>query len=656
MRNSFNNPFVSCTARDMSYSDVVHFWCSPFDCYRINELDLTTSVTPIIIEGARGSGKTMILKHLSFFCQKERLSSEKLLSELSSLGYVGVYFRYSADYCTLFDSLNCSKNYRDMLFDGYFQLCVGLELARVLQALEPEMEDYEKNKLFNQISSVCSNSFSDFQEVIAWIENSIRFQDDIIRKSQYLDIDETQIFSNKRFLFDLITKIQDSISSLSQVLFVIIIDEYENVGDYQRVINTHIKQMEGSNKYTFRIGVRPEGICDYSTNVASEFLQDGRDFIKKQLVISSDDRTAKYKNFVKEVINKRLKLVSVFNTHNISIENLLGKKENYDREANYHVKGRKEHFSEIFTGKSEEEQKEILSVVSDDNPIIEAYFLMRLKRGDSLSAIIDTKKELSKGRETPLTKKYKLDIQDKYKAALLFWLIDKYSNAKKLYYGFDTYLYLSCGSIYDFIGLCRTLFDELESDYFDNFEENQIISPEVQTVAARKYAQAQLDKVRLNHDYGPQMYHFVQNMCSLFGYYHKGDLCTSYPETNQFYVSGCFDGAGVNKEIWRSLLRWGVVVKKTSYQRASLSTNSKAQLYYINKSYYPIFGISCRIRGGFNIELTDTLWDDMITTFIDPAVVVKRNNKRKKTSGEKGKKEDSASQQLTFFNLGDFDE
>ena len=152
------------------------------------------------------------------------------------------------------------------------------------------------------------------------------------------------------------------------------------------------------------------------------------------------------------------------------------------------------------------------------------------------------------------------------------------------------------------------------------------------------------------------MYHFVQNMCSLFGYYHKGDLCTSYPETNQFYVSGCFDGAGVNKEIWRSLLRWGVVVKKTSYQRASLSTNSKAQLYYINKSYYPIFGISCRIRGGFNIELTDTLWDDMITTFIDPAVVVKRNNKRKKTSGEKGKKEDSASQQLTFFNLGDFDE
>lgn len=63
-------------------------------------------------------------------------------------------------------------------------------------------------------------------------------------------------------------------------MFVIIIDEYENVGDYQRVINTHIKQMEGSNKYTFRIGVRPEGICDYSTNVASEFLQDGRDFIK----------------------------------------------------------------------------------------------------------------------------------------------------------------------------------------------------------------------------------------------------------------------------------------------------------------------------------------------------------------------------------------
>ena len=659
VRNSFNNPFVSCTARDMSYSDVVHFWCSPFDCYQIKESDLMTSITPIIIEGARGSGKTMILKHLSFFCQKERLNTKEMLSKVTESGYLGIYFRYSADYSTLFDSLNCSKNYREALFDGYFQLCVSLELARILQSLESDFKEFEYKKLFDEISNLLGDQINNTQDIIIWIEKNIRLQDDIIRKSQYLDIDESCFFARKNFLFDFITKIQESIITLSDVLFIIIIDEYENVGDYQKVINTHIKQMEGKNKYTFRIGVRPEGIVDYSTNVACEFLQDGRDFIKKQLVVSSDDKTARYKNFVKDVINKRLNLVPIFNSSNVSIDDLLGKKEDYDWEANYHVKGRKDHFSEILSSKNEDERQLIISTISDENPIVEAYFLMRIKRGESVSNITTVREELSQGLKTSFTKKYRLDMCDKYKVALLFWLIDKYK-AKKLYYGFNTYLYLSCGSIYDFIGLCRTVFDELESDYLENFEKEKIISPSIQTIAARKYAQSQLDKVRLNHDYGPQMYHFVQNMCNLQGYYHKGDLCTSYPETNQFYVAGNFDVSGVNKEIWRSLLRWGIVIKKTSYQRASVSVNSKAQLYYVNKSYYPVFGISCRIRGGFNIELTDALWDGMIVSSVDPASIVKHNSKKEKTKNrkiiEKKPKKSEDSQQLSLFDMEDFDE
>ena len=156
------------------------------------------------------------------------------------------------------------------------------------------------------------------------------------------------------------------------------------------------------------------------------------------------------------------------------------------------------------------------------------------------------------------------------------------------------------------------------------------------------------------------MFHFVQNLGSLFGYYHKGDLSTSYPETNQFYISGNFDSTGVNKEIWRSLIRWGIVIKKSSYQRASVSVNSKAQLYYINKSYYPVFGISCRIRGGFNINITNELWDDMITTIVDPALVVKSTSKKQRKEISKNKKKEDNqyynTKQLTFFDLGDNDE
>lgn len=151
MTNLFNNPFVSCTARDMSYSDVMSFWCSPYECYKISEADLVSSATPIIIEGARGSGKTMILKHLSFFCQKEVFSPNHILDGIAKAGYLGVYFRYSADYNTLFDSLNCGRKYREVIFENYFQLCVSLEIARILSILDKEVDSKAKKSCIYQL-------------------------------------------------------------------------------------------------------------------------------------------------------------------------------------------------------------------------------------------------------------------------------------------------------------------------------------------------------------------------------------------------------------------------------------------------------------------------------------------------------------------------
>ena len=76
--------------------------------------------------------------------------------------------------------------------------------------------------------------------------------------------------------------------------------------------------------------------------------------------------------------------------------------------------------------------REISDVIMDDNPIVEAYFLMRLKRGESLTDIAKMKNENLQKLNTENTKKYRLDMRDKYKASLLFWLIDKYK-AKKLF-------------------------------------------------------------------------------------------------------------------------------------------------------------------------------------------------------------------------------
>ena len=623
---SFINPFISCTARDMSYSEVERFWCSPYECYRLDEITFNASSTPIIIEGARGSGKTMILKHHSFFCKKEKYVKGQYLDSIFRDGFLGIYFRYSADYGTLFDSLNCNSNFKERLFSNYFQLCIAIEIGKILSELEDELHENESRKLFSGFSKICGEKIEDSKSLIMYAERQIHNQDRIIRNSQYNKLVESDIPVVSLTIASITSTIHDAISNLKDTLFLIIIDEYENIGIYQRVINTYIKQMDGTDKYSYRIGVRPEGIVDYYTNIGEEFLQEGRDYLLMRLEVESRDRSARYRKFVEEVINRRLNTVPLFFQAGITIAQMLGRDEDYSWEAKYHTKGKQLKVNE-FLGASGNSVAEIRETLYSDNPLVQAYYAMRIKRGASIQDIEQTKKELKEGKTTEFTKKYNLDMQGKYKAALLFWIIDKYK-AEKLYYSLNTFVYLSCGSIYDFIGLCRTLFDELESDYYDNLEKSPMIPRETQNKAARRYALSQIEKVKLNHDYGVQMWHFAQNMCSLFSFFHKGDLCIKYPETNQFFIKGSFADNGVNKEIWKSLIKWGVVIRKTSYQRASASINGKSQLYYINKLYYPVFNISCRIRGGFNYALTDEVWNSIIISYVDPSELISTTRKK----------------------------
>ena len=501
-------------------------------------------------------------------------------------------------------------------------------IREILSEVASEIEHSDCNTLLSGFSSLCGEVIDDFGKIIAWAEKNIIKQDELIRNSMYTGIDEASIQLPPNILFSFVNLLHSSIKQLKNTLFVFIIDEYENIGSYQNVINTFIKQLDGLSRYSFRIGVRPEGIIDYKTNVGSEHLQEGRDFLLSRLVVSSDDRSTRYRKFVESVINRRLETVPIFRQLSITIEKLLGKKEDYEWEAKYHTKGKHLKATD-FVGSSHQYNSELIEeAIRSDSVLEEAYFLMRIKRGISIDCLRQTRQDLLEGKDTELTKKYKLDMQGKYKPALLFWIIDKQKQkAKKLYYSLSTYLYLSCGSIYDFIGLCRTLFDELESDYYKQIETSCLISAEIQTKAAKKYGQSQLEKVKLNPESGLRMWYFAQNMCNVFSVYHKGDLCTTYPETNQFFVSGTFQNNGVNREIWRSLIKWGVVIKKTSIQRSSISNNGKGQLYYINKLYYPLYNISCRIRGGYNFELSDTVWDEMIVSLVDPMPFVKTTHK-----------------------------
>ena len=51
-------------------------------------------------------------------------------------------------------------------------------------------------------------------------------------------------------------------------------------------------------------------------------------------------------------------------------------------------------------------------------------------------------------------------------------------------------------------------------------------------------------------------------------------------------------------------MRWSLIIKKPSPQRLSLDINKRGDIYNINRIFSPLFNISYRTRGGFNVSIS----------------------------------------------------
>lgn len=656
-QNIYDNPFSQCTARDMSYDDVLAYWCSPFSSYNnLNEHELFSSKTPIFIEGARGSGKTMILKYLSYYCQKDyaiKDNQQDLFSYFEKAGSLGIYLRYKEDFVNMFSSLSCNNELKDMLFTYYFELLVSREVIQVVNDLfessqKPNLT--QEQSLIQSFSSYFTKEFVTLGQVVEFINAQILDLDLWVKNSRYYENSEEDLIHKIRrgLIHFIISSIRNKISSFHDMLFIIIIDEYENAQAYQRNINTYIKKVDSTEKITFRIGMRIEGISSYDTELGNEFLQVDRDFLLKRLVFKNN---TEYKKFLRLISEKRLKSSSFFSTYNVTdIEILLGSREDVVEEALSVVEiNPLKHFELLKSKLEASEFKKVLELLKcPNNPLIEMLNIIWILRGTSIDETYKQMTDYLMGNYNK-NSKYKRDYVDKYKYQLVFILLNIHKQKqklKKMYYSFNTFAFLSSGSVNDFISLCRNTFYELDNYYFANIEKQAMIPPVVQTNGAAKTALEQLGKIKANNENGTQMYTFVMNMGNWFTQFHK-DPFAKYPETNQFAFENeaLVESRPLLKSNLKSMIKWGVLIKKDRIQSISIGRR-KGNVYYLNHIFAPIFNISYRIRGGFNPVLSTYLFEQMLFNSLEPKDI---ENLKKSNQITQNIKTDNTSEQLSLF-------
>jgi len=540
--NIISNPFVGCTARDMKFEEVRQYWCSPFELYRLNEGELFTSRTPIVIEGVRGTGKTMILKYLSYSVQKDFIKDLKLEQKLKYFEErsIGIYFRYKDDFCNMFDGLDCDELDKERIFRYYYELFI---IRQMLEMLQDIYQEEDNDSVEKEVCAYFGITVRPIKNVYEYINSLLRKMDDIINSAFYDDAWRDKIMpliGKGNMVVEFAQMLCNSLQGWENMLFVVLLDEYENLGRFQSMVNTLIKQVDDTVNLTYRLGMRPAGMdSNNRTNVANERLQVDSDFILRRLEY---ENFSEYKQFALEISEKRLQSVAIFYENGLcDINGILGKSENIDLEAKLVVQEGKKHFKLIKSSFTKDTMPDVIGELSCDEKLMEMYNVLRVMRGENYKKTgelcrryqeLRSHGKASKTEDKELHK-YHLDYSSKYRMTLLYLLLTIYGE-KKQYYSVNTFLRLSSGSINDFISLCRNVFKHINESMIEDLKSGAAVSSKMQTYASIDTAEDQRRKVSI-----PNIY-CVMNV--LKNVVHVKQLDVFYTEPKFYiYEEGYFD-------------------------------------------------------------------------------------------------------------------
>lgn len=657
--NIFNNPFDDINANTLEPQKLLTLWCDPFSVELLkgtNERNFATVKTPIFLQGSRGSGKTMILKYFSYPVLKERAKNSKeksIIKQILTEGSVGFYFRCDDSFVNTFQSIFKSQSSEGWLlfFEHYLELNFCSHILSVVKDVCKESSSDEKfekcfiEKLIENSILINDQNIHSLLELEYFLQRQLYYIDSFKNNSIFLDSKfEPSVMMNLYSLSEImINTLNSVITGFENIIYLILVDEFENMTeDIQRFFNTKVKFAH--QKISFRIGRRSEGTTTTETINDTEYLRVGHDYL---LIDISKSMSEKYrKEYFSEMASKRLAAVD-FDCYDI--KRMFGTSENLDEECLDICKGRDIHLRMILSEKSSIKRdaklcNKIIDIIKfPQNPIMEtlnALWVIRRKETPEEAAVIAKTAmfDFINKCENTNSHKYNNDYTNKYRYTITVLLASIYKR-EKLYYSFNTIVYLSDGNARTFINICRSIISDALFYERENLLANKLVSPRSQSRAIHEFSISEFESVCSIINYGNDVRNLLLNIGNILMSYHK-DKKARYPETTQF----TFDNMqikGDDKKVVDVAMGWTMIIKREKTQRLSMSIDNKGDIYYINHAFAPMFNISYRIRGGFNVRFSPEQMSRMIKTQTILGNVEENDSSNQESS------------QLTLFDMGD---
>jgi len=463
------------------------------------DYDVIISTKPAFIEGSRGSGKTMILNSLQARYAVQKSNAKSLLE--AKLPYFGVYCKISRE---SFSSLtNESKSIDQGILENLFY---NELIFKLVQCLIDEIKECAKQQFIRLKASTKKNlseevaqslrlddqKATDLETLEFLIEEQLDIITDFIDWESRQDNPKYQMKSLKRRHLENVCKVlKKHIIPINNLSIFFLIDEYENLKDFQKkILNTLIK-WHSFQTWTFKVALKKRGFSTPQTLEAQE-LELGPDYSKVDLDFDTFNpaKTSyhNYSNYIKSICNKILETEKFKEK---DIKNLLER-----RELKHDNLTKQELVDEV---------KEMLS---------------KRKRGVKWE-------DLDKNKQN--------EKLNHYEVAAYYRLL---KNKRRKFGGFDDFILLSSGIVRTFLELCARAY------YFSNKsgnnpkKEDKIIV-KYQTESTYSLSDYYLGRLRGNiEELGPTIHNFVLVIGDIF----KGKLLEhlSEPEAARLSVSDPF--------------------------------------------------------------------------------------------------------------------
>lgn len=541
---------------------------------------------PCILQGGRGTGKTTVLKGLSY--QGQFALHDENIEKFDNLDFIGIYHRANTNHVRAFVGGSVQEDNWQKIFGHYFNLVICREILLFLDwhkkhAPDDELLSVHSCELIGKAMKMdarCEN----LDQLLECSESQMyEFQSAI---NNIYDCSNLPNLSMPGDPIKLITEHSLLLKQFKNKIFYILLDEYENFeNNQQQLINTLLKH--NTEHYTFKIGVRELGWRIKHTLNNQELLHDPADYV----LISIEQKLTEgdyFDEFAKNVCQPRLEqLFDENNNFEYSIECSLSSISMEDEAIELGVEGSdlmKEYDKLSF---------QFVEIIKNISPLYK-FFISYWAKYHNMN-IEDTILDYQEN-----TKEWNTRYEN-YRYEMLFKIRKNKSGIIKYYSGWNTYTKLANGNIRY---LMELVYRAYEKHLSDNCDLTTPVSPKHQTLAAQEVGRKNLMELEGLWKNGAQLTKLLLGFGKIFNVLAR-EGGANRPEVNQF----SFDKPLSNKEceeiITAAVMNLALI--RLTGNKLTNESDTRDYIYTVHPIFAPFFVYSYRKKRKMTISEDDFL-------------------------------------------------